>query len=191
MNSISIIIPDHNEKNIDKVVYWLKHFVPDVEIIVSRDYIGHGKGWAIREGLKKCKGDVIGYIDGDMDIHPMEIAKLLSYINQYDIVIANKEMGDMSWKRQLISSGYRWFVKCLFKLPLNDTQTGLKLYHRRFISDFKTNGFGFDIELLAKAHKMGARIKEVPIKINMLHKNVKLRHIWTTFRDTIRVKFQL
>lgn len=188
MKKFSIIIPNHNEERIKEIKRLIFILFPKAEIIVSNDPSGKGKGWAIREGIKRATGDVLCFIDGDMEIHPSDIYKLLKHINDYDIVIANKNTKILSLRRKIVSLGYRVFVRLFFSLPINDSQTGLKIWHKYAIPSFVTDGFAFDIEMLSKAHKAGYTIKEVAIEVKMARK-VKLKHIWTTLIDTIKVKF--
>ena len=145
MNKLSIILPSFNEPNIKQVENDCKELFPSAEVIVVNDRKGLGKGWAVRKGIKKAKGDLIAYIDGDGDIFVGELFKLLRYIKEYDIVIGIKEHKKMPFKRAVVSAGYRFLIRLLFKLPVVDSQTGIKLFHRDTIPEFMTNGFAFVI----------------------------------------------
>jgi glycosyltransferase involved in cell wall biosynthesis len=158
--NLSIIIPNHNEKEIEWVYSYCRYFFPYSEIIVENDYTGRGKGYTVREGFKKSTKDWIIFLDGDMDIHPREIKKLLER-PEY-VTIGTKEINSYSIRGQ-ISKLSRYIIRYLFRLPCSDTQTGLKLFNRKSLSDWKTSGFLFDVEIIYKAYKKNFKIKEVPI----------------------------
>lgn len=182
-----IIIPSNNEPSAKMVQIACKNLYPNAEVVIALDVNRNGKGWAIRRALyESTRKDVVVFIDGDFDINPLFISDLLEYIDDYDIVIAEKDVSDLTLKRKIISIGYRFLIKTLFRMRVNDTQTGLKLWKWYALSDFTSDGFSYDIELLAQAHKKGMRIKSVPIKVN-IDKKVRLVQIWRTFKETIKV----
>lgn len=173
--NLSIIIPNHNEKNVEWVYSYCRYFFPHAEIIIENDPIGKGKGHTIREGISKTSGEKIVFIDGDMDIHPREINKLMEYSKDYDVVIGTKEIKYVPFNRKVISLISRKFIKLMFNLPINDTQTGLKLFKKSALYCWKTDGYLFDVELLYKAHKQGHKIKEIPINATITkHKTFKV-----------------
>lgn len=186
---VSIIIPSHLEKDINNMEKSCKLFFPDAQILIMEDELGGGKGFAIREGLKYATGDIVVFIDADIDIHPGEIQKLLPYINYYDVVIGVKRWDRLPPRRMIISLGYRLMVKLLFGLEISDSQTGLKIWKRDKIPSFTTDGFGFDIEMITKAHDQGLKIKEVPINCRV-YSTVKMSSIIKTFAETIRIWMQ-
>jgi hypothetical protein len=52
--------------------------------------------------------------------------------------------------------------------PITDTQCGFKLFHapvaKELFKDSSTNGFAFDVEVLAVAHERRHRMIELPIE---------------------------
>ena len=97
LNNLSIIIPAHNEENsIGQVIDKIRQSKYNAEIIVvdncSTDktteiaksknavtiYCGNqGKGYAMEEGLKHATGDIILFMDADIDIYEDDIIKLM------------------------------------------------------------------------------------------------------------------
>lgn len=157
--NLSIIIPNHNEKEIEWVYTYCRYFFPYAEIIVENDPMGMGKGYTVRRGLEKSTKDWVVFIDGDMDIHPREIKKLIEV--QADAVIATKKIRKDS--RQWLSIISRFIIRHIFQTNISDTQTGLKLFNRKILPRWKTDGFMFDVEILTKLEKKGIEIKEVTI----------------------------
>lgn len=136
-----------------------------------------GKGFAIKYGVERARGDIIGFIDAGMDIDPRELLIMLDVMdwNNADIVLGSKLHPDSKvnyplW-RKILSWGYRTLTHFLFGFNVKDTQVGLKIFKRNVAKKvFKriiVKKFAFDIEVLAVAYKLGyTKIYESPVKIN-------------------------
>src|ERR1035437_6365212 len=80
----------------------------------------HGKGFAIKYGVEKAKGDIIGFIDAGMDINPAEISLMLNLmeLENADIVLGSKlhpqSRVNYPKSRQILSWGYRTLTHVLF-----------------------------------------------------------------------------
>jgi glycosyltransferase involved in cell wall biosynthesis len=193
---IFLIIPTHGESIATKRKMFkeTRKYFPDDEIIHVRDVHGKGKGWAVRTGFKRALKmsrhyeDMFCYIDGDLDIHPIEIKKLADRCtNEVDIVVGTKGLSG-NLQRKIITWLSRKYIKFMFGLDF-DTQTGLKIFRKHAIFLNKNNGFLFDIEMLSKAKQAGMIIKEVPIKAT-LNKNVKLSALIKTFIESIKIRIR-
>lgn len=139
-----------------------------------------GKGYAVRYGFAKAKGELIGFIDADEEINPKSITNLLIVIKRQDtdVAVGSKRHKDSFVVypplRRLISWKYFLLVKVLFNVGVSDTQAGIKIYKRKVISRIlpflKINSFAFDIEMLEVSRRLGYKICEAPIivkKVNM------------------------
>lgn len=131
-----------------------------------------GKGAAIKRGLKVAGGDILGFLDADMSAHPDEFLKLLKELySGADIVIGSRDLpaSQISVKqpiyRRVLGDVYRTITRHLFAINIRDFQCGLKIFRREVWDNvtIDTDGFVFDTEFIAKAHKKGYTIKEVPI----------------------------
>ena len=136
-----------------------------------------GKGFALKYGIEKAKGDIIGFIDAGMDLDPSEISIMLDIMdwNNADIVLGSKLHPESKVKyppaRKILSWGYRTLTHLLFGFKVKDTQVGLKLFKKRVakevFSKIIVKKFAFDIEVLAVSYKLGyTKIYEAPIKLN-------------------------
>ena len=185
---ISIIIPCKKEKNIAEMMIETEKCFPDAQIIVSGDRYGYGKGWALREGLKEAVGEIIVFVDGDLDIHPKEINKVVNGLLIYDIVVGTKKPSG-PWHRKVITVCSRLFVEILFGLNM-DTQTGLKAFKRDCLPRWKDNSFAFDIEILHKAKKKGYTIGERDIQVT-IKKAMPIKSIIRFIYGAIKIKLCL
>lgn len=184
---LSIIIPSHNEPNAGWMAQEIKALFPGAEVIISNDAIGRGKGWAVREGLKKCKGNLIAYIDGDRDIEPRMILRLFPFIADYDAVIGSKRICHKHFSRRLLTLMSRIYIRLLFGIQA-DTQTGIKLFKRRVLDDWKTDGFLFDVEILSRIDNK--RIVEVPVETTITSR-MTWGAVWRTFVESLTLKLRL
>jgi glycosyltransferase involved in cell wall biosynthesis len=189
-SNLSIIIPNHHEKEVEWVYCFCRYFFPYAEIIIENDPDGRGKGYTIRRGFQKSTKDWIIFIDGDMDIHPRDIKTLLDEKKDSDIVIGKKSFESMRNNRKIISGFSRLIIKTLFNIPVSDTQTGIKLFNRNALKEWKTDGFLFDVEILHNAHKQGFKIKEVQVFAKS-SKNKSLKDLGKTLCELITLWFRL
>lgn len=214
---LSLVVPAYKQEktivqdinNLDKA---LSSFTKDYEIIVVVDgYVDKtlqrlkkikntkvkvfgyktnaGKGFAIKYGVKKAKGDIVGFIDAGMDLDPGEISLMLGIMewNKADIVIGSKLHPDSivnyPISRRIISWGARVIIRTLFKLKVKDTQVGLKLFSRKVIEDvfprIVVKKFAFDIEVLAVSVLFGYdKIYEAPIKLKFKQGSINSTNFW-------------
>ena len=162
-NLLSVIIPAYKQektivKDLNSINSVLKQGKYDYEIIcvidgkVDRTFeraktikspniniIGyeknHGKGYAVRYGMARAKGDLIAFIDSGMDINPNAISMLLEHMKWYnsDVIVgsirhsASKVIG-YPFKRKLFSIGYHLLTRFLFGLRITDSQRGIKIF---------------------------------------------------------------
>ena len=149
-----------------------------------------GKGFAIRYGMLKARGDIIGFIDAGMDIDPNGISMLLSHMIWYnaDIIVGSKlhpvsQVYYPLW-RKILSRGYRILTHVMFGFTVKDTQVGIKLFKSIVLKDILprliVKKYAFDIEILAVAHYRGfKRIYEAPVKIDFKDSmSISPRNLW-------------
>ncbi|OGH03170.1 MAG: hypothetical protein A2798_01940 [Candidatus Levybacteria bacterium RIFCSPHIGHO2_01_FULL_37_17] len=161
---------------LDKTFDRLKK-IKNLEIVTLGYRKNQGKGYAIKKGVAKAKGDIIGFIDAGRDLDPTQISLMLDIMdwNKADIVVGSKlhpesKVSYPLW-RKILSWGYRTFTHLLFGFSIKDTQVGLKIFRKTVAKKvFKriiVKKFAFDIEVLAVAQKLGyIKIYEAPIKLN-------------------------
>ena len=163
-----------------------------------------GKGNAIRYGLKHVKGDLVTFIDSDLDIHPSQIAVLLEQLKNTDadMVIASKRHKDSvlnyPLSRKIMSYVYyTMFVRMAFGLKLTDTQTGLKLFKTKAFKDIMpkilVKQYAFDLELCVVASRKGYVIAEAPVVIDYQFSGsgIKIKTIWKMILDTSAIWYRV
>lgn len=167
----------------------------------------HGKGYAVRFGIAKSKGSIIGFIDSGGDINTEGLSMLLVHMDWYnaDIIVGSKRHPaskvQYPFFRKILSFGYQVIVKSFFGLNIRDSQAGIKLYKRIVLEDVLprliVKQFAFDIEILAVANHLGyKRIYEAPIELDFTGvSSIATKGFWTTslnmLVDTIAVFYRL
>lgn len=202
---ISLVVPAYKQektivKDIENLIQVLSSLKCKYEILVVTDgfldktfekaktvknknvkVIGYeknqGKGHAVKYGILKAKGDVIGFIDAGMDVDPSEISVVLDLMEwkDADIIVGSKLHPDSEVNypsgRRILSWGYRALTYILFGFKVRDTQVGLKLFRKNVAKDIFpriiVKKFAFDIEVLTVAYALGyEKIYEAPIKLD-------------------------
>ena len=177
----------------------------DPEIVYAGYEKNRGKGGAIKHGVSEARGDVIGFIDADLDISPDHLVRYLEHMEQTgcDVVIGSKmhkeSKLDYPPLRKFVSLGYYIGLKILFGMNIKDTQTGVKLYKASLIKKvaplLKVKGYAFDIEVLALCAHEGARIDPMPVEIvfkrNASFGRIRLGDIFKMLFDTIGIWWNL
>lgn len=181
---ISILLPSRTEPRIIEMLEEIDKQFPNAQTIVANDRYQMGKGWAMREALSQAEFDVICFLDGDLDIHPRMIWRLLPFIEDYDIVVGKKAITGL-WSRRILTALSRIYIWMLFGLNV-DTQTGIKMFRRQALSSWKSDSFAFDIEVLTKARAAGMTMVEVPIEAN-IRKRMKAGSVWKCLIESIKI----
>ncbi|ASJ07177.1 glycosyltransferase family 2 protein [Thermococcus pacificus] len=191
---ISVIIPAYNEeRRLPLVLEKIPDFVDEVIVVddgssdktyeVARVFaekdprinvIGLekncGKGCAMREGVKSSSGDVVVFMDADGQHKPEDIIKLVEPIanGEADMVIGARkveEAGKRPLHRRLSNIITTRLIRLKLRTYIYDTQSGFRAYRRDFLPEIESDRYEVETEMLLKAAKMGARIKEVPVSM--------------------------
>ncbi len=162
-----------------------------------------GKGGAIKYGFQYVTGDIVAFMDADMDLHPDQLQHFLYYmsISDADAVVGSKVHPLSSvkypFKRRALSFAYRMMNRVLFGLTVHDTQVGQKIFKKKVLDDVLprvlVKRYAFDLELLVVAHHLGYKIVEAPVRLNYDFSGsaVNLRAIWHIFVDTCAIFYRL
>lgn len=162
-----------------------------------------GKGNALKYGFKYVTGDIVAFLDADLDLHPRQLKTFIEIMEKTgaDVVIGSKRHPesklDYPFQRKFLSTGYSLLIKGLFNLPVNDTQTGLKIFKRKVLVEVfpkvVVKRYAFDLELLVNVRIRGYKIAEAPITINFQRKlgRIGFKDIEPIAKDTATVFYRL
>ena len=166
----------------------------------------HGKGYAIRYGMAKTKGDYIAFIDSGMEIDPNGISMILEHMEWYnaDIIVGSKQhpasQVSYPFQRKVISFGGHLIARYLLNINIHDTQTGLKIFRRQVLEKvlprLLIKKYAFDLEILSVANRLGFnKIYEAPVKLNYNFRSLThatgLKIIWQCLVDSLAIFYRL
>lgn len=196
-----LIVDDNSPDNTGEIADKLSKKYPGRVFVLHRQE-KNGLGKAYIAGFKwafKKNYDVIIQMDADFSHDPKYIHAMLREINQNDLVIGSRYIkggGTKDWGiiRQIISRGGNLYSKIILGLPINDLTGGFKCWRAKLLkkmdlSQVTSSGYCFQIEMNYKAHKSGARIKEIPIIFvdrvlgnSKMSKSIVLEAMWKVWR---------
>lgn len=163
-----------------------------------------GKGYAVRFGMVRSKGELVSFLDAGMEISPAGIMMLMAHLEWYnaDVIVGSKRhpVSRVNYPllRRILSIGYHLGVKLLFGVSLTDTQSGIKIFKRNVIEKVLprliVKKYAMDIEMLAVAKSLGyKRIFEAPIEVRFDKKTSRIswKVIINMLIDTLAVFYRL
>lgn len=168
-----------------------------------------GKGHAVRYGMARSRGEIVGFIDAGFDIDHEGIRMLISHFEWYkaDIIVGSKRHPVSKvvypWQRRILSYCYQVLVRILFGLRVKDTQVGLKFFRRKVLEDtlprLLVKAWAFDVEILAVAFSLGYyRQYEAPVSLtnefggmSILTSRGFLKTVYGMLVDTLAIFYRL
>lgn len=138
--------------------------------LVSRLEKNKGKGWALRHGIKQAKGDIIGFLDGDVEESSIEIQKLITPIidGDCDVTIAQfppaKKKGGFGFVKKLA----QWGIYFYTKQTIYSSLSGQRIFTREVLEDITmpVGGYGVEVDMTIDILNKGYRICEIPVNMN-------------------------
>jgi dolichyl-phosphate beta-glucosyltransferase len=193
-----LIINDGSTDNTASLVEDLAKNESQIKLIDNRE--NRGKAFSVNQGIKLASGEYILFMDADGSTPIDEVQKLIEALDcGFDIAIGSRRVfganvvHDQSIPRLFLGWIFRHIVSIILPLNIIDTQNGFKLFKNQtakiIFAMQKSFGWAFDVEILYLAHKLGYKIKEVPIvwnnndeskvkllgKVKMLFEIIKIR----------------
>ena len=193
---LSIVVPAYNEEHtigdvIDRLRATLQKIGVVYEILVvddcSRDRSAEislgkhikvyslkqhmGKGFALRAGFSKAKGEIIVTIDSDGSNRPEELPLLLKPVLQdkADLVIGSRFSGNTPTSgKKFNAAGVRIFnlmIRVLTGAAVSDSQSGYRAMKSEVLENLslKSGGYEIESEMLVKIARRRFRVREVPV----------------------------
>jgi dolichyl-phosphate beta-glucosyltransferase len=133
-----------------------------------------GKGRAVRSGVLAAQGRVVLFADADLSWPVEELARFLTLVGESTpIVIGSREglgahrIGEPGY-RHVMGRVFNRVVQALAVPGIEDSQCGFKAFRadaaRAIFSRQRIDGFGFDVEVLYLARRLGFAIEVVPLR---------------------------
>ena len=143
-------------------------------VFVLENGVNRGKGFSVRRGVLESRGQVILFCDADGSTPIEELPKLLDAIEAGDdVAIGSRALPDSDiriaqpWWRRNMGRVFNFFVQSVALPGIHDSQCGFKCFRRdaarRIFPRMRIERFGFDVEILWLARKLGHHVAEIPV----------------------------
>ncbi len=117
--------------------------------------------------------DLAVEMDSDLSHDPGELPRLLAAAGIHDLTIGSRyvpggSVSNWSRSRVALSRAGNLYARVMLGLDVHDATSGYRVYRRRLLQElvrrpFASDGYGFQIELVLRAWRLGFDVGEVPI----------------------------
>lgn len=151
-----ILIDDGSEERSN-----IKDQISNIKIIRHKKKLG--KGRALKTGLENSKGDIIVFMDADLQDDPKDIKNFLKKIDEgYDFVNGIRANRQESVIVKTYSKIASWFLRTFLHSPFTDINCGFKAFKKEVLNDFSFYGNNFRFFPLA-AYLSGNKVSEITV----------------------------
>jgi dolichyl-phosphate beta-glucosyltransferase len=170
---VIIVVEPSEDRTLDLAENAVKSW-SDLRVLTHHEK--RGKGFAVRSGMLRARGDLIFFTDADLSTPVEDLDAALALFKRdrsIDLVVGNR-MHPESQILQRQNVGREWMgkvfnriVQTLTGLRIRDTQCGFKGFRNRAAKEIfgrqRIDGFSFDVEALLLARAMGFAVAELPV----------------------------
>ncbi len=117
--------------------------------------------------------DVAIEMDSDLSHDPAELQGLLRAADAHDLTVGSRYIAGgtvTNWSRSRValSRAGNAYARFMLGVPIHDATSGYRIYRRGVLeallaTPFASDGYGFQIELVMRAHRLGFDVGESPI----------------------------
>ena len=161
-----------------------------------------GKGYAVRAGEAAASPGLLLFTDVDFPYEPASAARIVQALEAGTDVapgIRNTSyFAHISGFRRRLSLLHSWLIKRLFRLPISDTQCGLKGFSqngRELLQATTIDRFLFDLELISLAFGESNAYRVEAVEVNLRKSvqvsSVSLRVLWRELGNFLRLAWRV
>ena len=141
-------------------------------IRLFKNRINKGKGFSIRKGIRRSRGNIIIIQDADQEYDPREIPKLLEPLlkGEAEVVYGSRFLKEnhpngMAFPNWAANKFLTFLTNLLYGTSLTDMETCYKVFKADIVKTLKlrANRFTFEPEVTALLARKRIKIKELPI----------------------------
>lgn len=146
-------------------------------IQVIDNQVHRGKGFAVKSGMLRAKGEIVFFTDADLSTPLAEILQFMAHFKAHpetDVLIGSRSHAKsqvikrQSLFRQTLGRTFNKLVQLISVRGIEDTQCGFKAFRaeacREVFSRQTLDGFAFDVEVLMLAQRLGYKIGVLPVR---------------------------
>jgi dolichyl-phosphate beta-glucosyltransferase len=146
----------------------------DARFEIVENTVARGKGYAVKTGMLRARGDWIFFMDADLSVPLRFVRRFLEKSEGADVLVGSRRHREsvipvrQSLARVAAGRLFNLALRGLDITRLMDTQCGFKAFRREaareVFSRVRQEGFGFDVEALLIAERRGLRLRELPVE---------------------------
>jgi apolipoprotein N-acyltransferase len=157
---------------------------------------------AVAEGY-----DVAIEMDSDLSHDPAELPSLLQAAADLDLVVGSRyvpggSVTDWSRRRVALSRAGNIYARLMLGLPIHDATSGYRVYRAPLLEallrrPFAAEGYGFQVELVLRSHRLGYAVGESPITFrdrafgeSKISNTIVLEALWKVTRWGFDLRFR-
>jgi len=153
-----ILVDDGSNDNFQFSIF---NFHSNIKLIKHKKKLG--KGQALKTGIESSKGDIIVFMDADLQDDPKDIKNFLKKIDEgYDLVNGIRANRQESVIVKTYSKIASWFLRTFLHSPFTDINCGFKAFKKEVLNDFSFYGNNFRFFPLA-AYLSGNKVTEISV----------------------------
>ena len=176
-----IVVDDGSRDRTGAIADRLAAANPRVRVV--HHSVNRGYGAALRSGFQAATNPLVVLVDGDNQFDLGELPVLLRALapskveglapsgvdwpGRFDVVSGYRITRHDPAVRRLYAFMYNRMARVLFRIPVRDVNCGFKLYRRdlleRLLPQLRSTGALINVEILARARKLGATVTEVGV----------------------------
>jgi dolichol-phosphate mannosyltransferase len=170
-----LVVDDNSPDGTGPLADALAHANPRVHVLHREAKLGLGTAyltgfrWALERGY-----DYVFEMDADFSHDPAHLPEFLKAAANADLVLGSRYLGGkvtvVNWPigRLMLSYWANVYARWVTGLRIWDLTGGFKCFHRRVLesidlSQVRSNGYAFQIEMSVRAWRNGFKLAEVPI----------------------------
>ena len=170
-----LVVDDHSPDGTGQLAEALAQKQPRLRVLHREAKLGLGTAyitgfkWALERGY-----DFVFEMDADFSHDPAHLKDFLKAIADADLVLGSRYLGGrvtvVNWPmgRLVLSYCANIYARWLTGLRIWDLTGGFKCFRRRVLeaidlSQVRSNGYAFQIEMSVRAWRKGFTLKEIPI----------------------------
>lgn len=165
-----LVVDDGSQDNTSEVARDMQ--IDQLRVLAYK--INRGKGYAVNYGVTQANGNYIIFADADNSTPFEQIEKLLLKIEESPVVIGSRYLPEshivvkQPLSRRVGARLGNLLIRLILLPRIIDTQCGFKMFRNDTAKEIFSRQtiwrWGFDIEVLYIAKKLGFGVREVPVE---------------------------
>ena len=199
-----IIVSDGSKDGTVPLIESISREMKNIRLI--HNDVNHGKGWVVRQGMLGTQAKIRLFMDADNATSIEHFDLMIPLFEKgYQVVIGSRDSKDAEGAKQAVPQHFiKRFLGNMSNILIQiiavwgvwDTQCGFKALTDKAAIDIfsraKIDRWGFDIEMLMLARRLGYPIAKIPVLwVNDFDSKVKLSAYGKTLAELLQIRWWL